>query len=378
MMACFFRTLSLFLLFLSLPQKILQQDSILSEFRILERGKTERIDFPKNEILNPIMIACTDKAIALSNIFKPTYLSLYDYRNRSFAGHFLHAGRGADEVSLMTTFKSESDGFHFWDPNKHLLSSVKADTPWLISKSVSFAKANDQIFKVYRLNDDMSLGTGPFKGRPFAILDNTADSITTLFGSYPLPEDNLNDSQKAYACQWNCHYNPDLKRMAAATTCGSFIAFYDLKDMDEPVLIRRKGNILPKFEKSKGGTVKFLPDNIYGFIDVAGNYHYCVALYWGQTYNDFPTGLFGGNILLIYDWEGQPIKAIRLKHVYRAITIMPDSDIIFLVGKNGEYWRIDSLNLKIKMPEPILENRVLERHDTRPSVQNVLLGQGLE
>ena len=98
MMACFFRTLSLFLLFLSLPQKILQQDSILSEFRILERGKTERIDFPKNEILNPFMIACTDKAIALSNIFKPTYLSLYDYRNRSFAGHFLHAGRGADEV----------------------------------------------------------------------------------------------------------------------------------------------------------------------------------------------------------------------------------------------------------------------------------------
>ena len=137
-----------------------------------------------------------------------------------------------------------------------MLSSVKADTPWLISKSVSFAKANGQIFKVYRLNDDMSLGTGPFKGRPFAILDNNTG---------------------------------------------------------------------------------------------------------------FPTGLFGGNILLI-----------RLKRVYRAITIMPDSDIIFLVGKNGEYWRIDSLNLKIKMPEPILENRVLERHDTSPSVQNVLLGQGLE
>ena len=57
---------------------------------------------------------------------------------------------------------------------------------------------------------------------------------------------------------------------------------------------------------------------------------------------------------------------------------MPDSDIILLVGKHGEYWRIDSLNLKIKMPEPILENRVLEKHDTGPSVQNVLLGQGFE
>ena len=60
-------------------------------------------------------------------------------------------------MSMMMTFKSESNGFHFWDPNKHLLSSVKADTPWLISKSVSFAKANSQIFKAYRINDDTSI-----------------------------------------------------------------------------------------------------------------------------------------------------------------------------------------------------------------------------
>lgn len=50
-----------------------------------KKFKTFRITFfylcpdsTKNEILNPIMIACTDKAIVLSNIFKPTYLSLYD------------------------------------------------------------------------------------------------------------------------------------------------------------------------------------------------------------------------------------------------------------------------------------------------------------
>lgn len=33
----------------------------------------------------------------------------------------------------------------------------------------------------------------------------------------------------------------------------TYLSLYDYrKDMDEPVLIRRKGNILPKFEKSKG------------------------------------------------------------------------------------------------------------------------------
>ena len=127
--------------------------------------------------------------------------------------------------------------------------------------------------------------------------------------------------------------------MAAATTCGSFIAFYDLKDLNEPALVCRKGNILPKFVEAKGGTVKFLPDNTYGFIDVTGNAHYCVALYWGKRHDDFPKDIYGGNMLLIYDWNGKPIRAIKLENIYRAITITPDSDTILLVRKKstGEF-----------------------------------------
>ena len=128
--------------------------------------------------------------------------------------------------------------------------------------------------------------------------------------------------------------------MVAATTCGSFIAFYELKALNKPALVCKKGNILPKFAKAKGGSVKFLPHNTYGFIDVAGNAHYCVALYWGKRYDDYPQDIFGGDMLLIYDWNGNPIKSIKLNSIYRAITVTPDSDTILLVRKNertGEF-----------------------------------------
>lgn len=329
-----------FLLF-SMSDHQVEEDGILSEFTVITKGNTEKVNFPKHEILNPIMMTCTDRIIALSNVFKPTHLSVYDYRASSFMGHFLNAGRGNGEVSIMTTLKTQGEELYFWDLNKRQLSTVRTNNPGHIINSVSFVKANEQIFKVYRINDDMSLGTGPFKGYPFAIMDNKADSITTLFGIYPLAEDdNLNDTQKAYACQWNCHYEPERKKMVAATTCGSFIAFYELKDLNKPALVCKKGNILPKFAKAKGGSVKFLPHNTYGFIDVAGNAHYCVALYWGKRYDDYPQDIFGGNMLLIYDWNGNPIKAIKLNSIYRAITVTPDSDTILLVRKNertGEF-----------------------------------------
>ena len=58
------------ILLFSMPAEPTAEDEVLSEFRTIEKGKTEQVDFPKNEILNPIMIACTDKAIALCLIIE--------------------------------------------------------------------------------------------------------------------------------------------------------------------------------------------------------------------------------------------------------------------------------------------------------------------
>ena len=46
------------ILLFSMPAEPTAEDEVLSEFRTIEKGKTEQVDFPKNEILNPIMIAC--------------------------------------------------------------------------------------------------------------------------------------------------------------------------------------------------------------------------------------------------------------------------------------------------------------------------------
>lgn len=51
------------ILLFSMPAEPTAEDEVLSEFRTIEKGKTEQVDFPKNEILNPIMIACTDKVL---------------------------------------------------------------------------------------------------------------------------------------------------------------------------------------------------------------------------------------------------------------------------------------------------------------------------
>ena len=53
-----------------------------------------------------------------------------------------------------------------------------------------------------------------------------------------------------------------------------------------------------------------------------------------KRHDDFPKDIYGGNMLLIYDWNGNPIRAIKLENIYRAITITPDSDTILLVRKN--------------------------------------------
>ena len=132
--------------------------------------------------------------------------------------------------------------------------------------------------------------------------------------------------------------------MVAATLSGEFITFYDMKDLNSPTLIKKKGNLLPVYNGSRVS-----PDNVYSFIDVTGNSRYCIALYWGKTDKKYPhKDLFGGNKLLIYDWDGNPIKSIQLDHIYIGIAAAPNSGKVFLVRKDIETkeFLIESVDLK--------------------------------
>lgn len=310
---------------------------MLSEFSENVSGQTKYVDFPKDSILNPIMIACTDSVLVLSNIFQKTVLSLYNFEKDMFLGHYLRKGTGIDEINLMMTLKFQESGLHFWDPNKRLLSTIDIKEPHIIKNSVCLKKSQIPLFKVYRINENYSMASGAFPNYPFAIFDNRSDSIISYFGVYPFNEkdNSLTDMDKALACQWYSHYDPSNKMMVTATLSGTFICFYDLNDLSAPKLVKKSGNILPHFSKGKNGSVRFLPDNIYSFIDITGNSEYCVALFWGNTRDEYShPNLFGGNLLLVYDWSGKPIKTIQLDNVYLALSILPNSNKVFLVRKN--------------------------------------------
>ena len=311
---------------------------LLSEFREDTKGETQYVSFPKDSILNPIKIACTDSTIALSDIFHPTFLTLYNYKTNKFIGHFINRGTGKDEVNLMTTLKMFGGGLEFWDPNNHKLCTIDINAPNAIKESDFLKKACDNLFKVYHIDKYKSIATGVFPNYPFAVIDNSSDSIIHYFGIYPYTDEreNTTKAESPFAYQWYCHYDATSKTMVAATLSGSFISFYDLTDYKKPRLIKKAGNILPQYSKGKKGSVRFLPNNIYGFVDVAGNSKYCVALYWGDTRDKFPhPNIFGGDKLLIYDWNGNAIKKIQLKHIYISLTVHPTLNKIFLVRKNA-------------------------------------------
>lgn len=340
------RTIISFIIPFLIPSMAICQGQVFIEFHDNINQKAKVVHFPKREILNPIMIACSSHVIALSDIFKPTFLSLYDYSKEAFIGHYLQKRMGPDDVSMMTTFKSHGDEFYFWDINKRALSFVKADAPDHIARSISFTKVHPNLLKVYKISEDRSLATGAFPDSPFAILDNTSNSIINFFGVYPYDDfDNkLTDKDKANQCSWYIHYEPSKMKMVAAALSGEFITFYDMKDLNNPTLIKKKGNLLPAYNGSRVS-----PDNIYSFIDVTGNSKFCVALYWGKTRKEFPhPDVFGGNKLLIYDWNGNPIKTIQLNHIYIGIAAAPNSEKVFLVRKDIETkeFLIESIDLK--------------------------------
>ena len=48
------------ILLFSMPAEPTAEDEVLSEFRTIEKGKTEQVNFPKNEILNLLTAFCSE------------------------------------------------------------------------------------------------------------------------------------------------------------------------------------------------------------------------------------------------------------------------------------------------------------------------------
>lgn len=180
-----------------------------------------------------------------------------------------------------------------------------------------------------RFAEDKFVGMGLFDNR-YAISSPPNNEITDSFGSYPFED----QSQKidyqilAMAYQGDLLVHPSLPWVLATTFDGYNFDILKFEGSGKLADLIQKHFWPAIFEGENGSIIQAImkPENRIGCLSAGVSEKYIYVLFSGKTLDN------GGNeskTVLVFDWDGNPIKAIELDKPLRLITVSEDDKYLF-------------------------------------------------
>lgn len=248
----------------------------------------------------------------------------------SFCTRFGKRGEGPKEIyNPMGALSLRNETLTISDGYKHLVYSfdsllVHKDNPMKVFKTES----EGSIIWMSKMHNSLYVASGVFPNdRRFVIFNEDGKEIAST-GSYDIESaENIPFYVKCIAFQSTMVCHPTSNRFVSATRLGGMLDVYELDDSD--YTLNRLGGInlfSPHLSTVDfQGTINYAPDKNtrwgYLFMDVDAEYIY--ALYSGLYQSD--GGPFtSGNVVQVFDWDGNPVCELALDRRLLDIAIMGD------------------------------------------------------
>lgn len=239
-----------------------------------------------------------------------------------------------------------------WDAGKSALVFVDIDGEHLSAPSYRSVKigASDSLsvaFQVIPLQEDFFLASGIVKENRFVLLDGKGN-LSGLFGDYPKGYRSQNsDAENGFIYQGVMAYQKKKGILAAACGMGESICFYDMNNAGN--LVKEYSFEHPSYELTgdNSSPVVFRTDNKNGFVDLKSSANYCIGLFSGEERKGYQD--YGGNKLLLFAWDGEPVKMIRLDRQYTNMAVDEERHRILLLGVDSDGG--DYILSEVELPE---------------------------
>lgn len=309
-------------------------DPVLMGFEKVEDAEIQSINMSPDLLGDPFGIIIIDSLALMLDPDDKTYLNIYDIKNNKNIGRHLSRGSGPNElISPVQLTRLHGDEFSVFCTTlqRYINFSVSLTANNLafeVKKNVVFKRDKSKFYRVLPFSNEVFVGTGIIKGGKYAISDSDGNLIEYKY-DYPLEDPNYNGSyiHKGLAYQCELGISPDYSNFVMVYD-GIFEIFEIYGNTFNK--IKSKNYFLPDYTieddgLSKGSTKSF--NYRYGFRTIACSNNFIYSVYSGELNSEAKNAIFGKEIL-IFDWNGKPIK--RIKVGYRMIDIAIDNNEEFI------------------------------------------------
>ncbi len=190
--------------------------------------------------------------------------------------------------------------------------------------------------KIAALNDTLFISEGVYKNNRLALFDVEGKLLNTYL-SFPETNENEKIEGLGLIYQGKICGKPTGSRFAHITYNSSNIGFYKI-EQHNIVPVREIFLFNPLKDIKNLGNLKTsinLDNCKVGFLDVYSTDHFIYTLYSDENQKNHD---YTSNIVLVYDWSGNPIRILNLDRNISDLTVSDDDSTIYgLYYANEKY-----------------------------------------
>lgn len=295
----------------------------------------------------PYMMSCLENELLFADMHQNSIISSFDKYTGSWLRYSLQRGNGPDEYLHFSNMQAVDGKLFLWDSGKSVMNMFALENDsFTIRKHIPIVSDSCMVaaFQVTPIDTSHFVAAGIIKGNRLAMLDS-AGKVCCTFGDYPFSEEQgKDDVSLAFANQGNVACQSLGNRFAISNMMGESLVFFDVSDCYHPRSYKEYNYISPTYQRLDDGSVVYDQNCKVGFVALAGSKDYCIGLFNGDATLTSPN--YGGDKLLFFDWEGNPIKAIKLDWIYSCLAVDEEAGRIFLLGNDSKTlgYRVDVLD----------------------------------
>ncbi|MDR0954828.1 MAG: TolB-like 6-bladed beta-propeller domain-containing protein [Rikenellaceae bacterium] len=284
-----------------------------------------------DSIGNPDFIFSVGDNILLSEPQLPLLLSSYNMERDEYQ-RFLSKGNGSRELLDVIQIGSYTDSTFF------VKSTFSNNVLIYANDTHDFLQEAPVVEGAVSVVWDNPILIASCTGSSRFVLRDTSDGRSIAFGNTD-PIGDFSAEQVASIMQGLCVGNREEKRFAWASLYGDLFEIYDYSDTSRIRLVTRQQGELPRTEISEQGYPLTLPETKLGIVSITSNDQYIYALYNENRLVDALTQrdkIMFCNKILVYDWDGNPVKALQTDYPIRSIAWNDKHKTLFCVGVDRE------------------------------------------
>lgn len=299
----------------------------------------------EDSVANIEGLACDGENLIVSDFYSGDSYTLFDVKSGEYIARFGATGEGPDEIPLgCYGYLSKSYFSVFSDKIKTVLkysfdslrsSKVNGSPVRLAKYNISDA----EISRLIAIDDSTFVGSGTYKSRYQYLLFDKNSKVLDYGVDVYNSTDSLFDIYTRYiANQGDLVMNPEKKKFASSVNFSSNIDFFEI--VNSKIKLKktlRLGNPISKPFIGGGGTifsVDLTEDTQIGYINLSATTQYVYALYSDKKV--YESGNRKSNTVLVFDWNGNPVKKYILDTDAYYIAVDEAQQGIFAAVKNSE------------------------------------------